>query len=147
MAAHRALPLERGALLKNPNFGAAAPAHSSASALDAAAESGRVVLSNRALTSFPAGILTVGAASAEWWLVESVKHLDLSFNPLLRRLPPEVAQLAPSLAVLKLRGCGLAALPEELCQLLGLRFGFKVGQNNALFLPRRGMRPVQWTRR
>ena len=50
-----------------------------------------------------------------------LQHIDLSFNPLLRHLPPGIAQLAEGLHTLKLRQCGLAALPPELAVCIGLK--------------------------
>ena len=105
---------------RNPNFGRASSPTRTDSVLQEAAANGKVVLTSRHLTCFPAGILTVGASKEEWWLVEAVKHLDLSFNPQLRRVPPDICQLAASLTVLKLRACGLSSLPPELCALAAL---------------------------
>lgn len=95
-------------------FGTGAPP--SEVPLERASETGRVNLTNKGLTSFPERVLTVGsgAGASEWWLVEPTHFVDLSFNPLLRVVPREISRLAEALVVLKLRGCGLRALPAEL---------------------------------
>ena len=89
--------------------------------LAAAATNGRINLTGRGLTCFPAGVLNVGAENAEWWLVEPTTHVDLSFNPLITKLPREIASLAETLLLLKLRGCGLTSVPDELGMCIFLR--------------------------
>ena len=125
----------RGAL--NPHFGAPRDANKDLpGVLSEAADTGRVSLASRGLTAFPPELLSVSAPGAkrEWWLVAAVRAIDLSFNPLLRALPPGIAQLAEGLHTLKLRQCGLAALPEELAVCICLRV-LDVAHNALAALP------------
>jgi Leucine-rich repeat (LRR) protein len=104
------------------------------SVVSEAADTGRVCLSNRNLAVFPANVLAANFRSERWWEVEAVRILDLSFNPQLRSIPREISALAEGLHTLKLRQCGLTALPPELgvCILLKI---IDVSHNRLSSLP------------
>lgn len=117
-----------------PAFGKPRSAPSSqAESLEMASTSGKVILNNRGLTQFPLGVFHVGEGKNHWE-VEAVRTLDVSFNPGLRTLPPEICTLAESLTTLNLRGCGLSTLPSELGICIALK-SLDVSQNILGALP------------
>jgi Leucine-rich repeat (LRR) protein len=101
-----------------------------------ARQSGRLVLTERGMTTVPPEVFTLDDSVTEeekWWECLALTFVDLSLNA-IAALPPAIATLAESLQTLKLAHNALTTLPDELCALGCLKL-LDVGHNRLVDLP------------